>query len=302
MSLSWDPDDASSDEADRRTRLATWFSPSPGELAGLAVLLVGALVLSAVLWVQAVARPTTSEPSGGHGDTAGHDHATDGHGPAEIGVAMDADGTAAGHAPGVDEPADGRGRDDAAGRDPAGAVPGDDGAAAAAGGGPDEPGREPGTVVVHVTGAVHTAGVVALPAGARIGDAVTAAGGTSPDALFERVNLARLVADGEHIHVPREGDDPATLPPIGGVASAPGGGATGGAAGDQGSGEPAPVHLNRASAEELTALPGIGPARAEAIVTHREQHGPFATPGDLRAVSGIGEATFQRLAPLITVE
>jgi competence protein ComEA len=317
MSLSWDPDDAPTDEAGWRTRLGAWFAPAPAELAGLAVLLLGALVLSGVLWTQAVSRPTASGPPGGdpvgeHGDHGGHDEhgaaAVDGHGPDRIGVAMDADGTAAGIAPGVD-PAEGETNRDA--DDPGGDHGISDGAHGSGDGdglgGDEGEHREASvTVVVHVTGAVRTTGVVSLPAGARIGDAVMAAGGTSPDALVERVNLARVVVDGEHVHVPSEGDDPATLPPIGGGPSGPGsgGGGLGGAGTDGGPGaqETAPIHLNQASAAELETLPGIGPARAEAIITHREQQGPFATPGDLRAVSGIGEATFQRLAPLITVE
>ena len=139
---------------------------------------------------------------------------------------------------------------------------------------------------VHVTGAVLSPGLLTLPAGARVGDAVAAAGGALPDASLERVNLARPVADGEQVHVPRIGED-APPPSASGVTS-------------QGVLPDGRIDLNRASAEELATLPGIGPARAAAIIAAREEQ-PFAAPGDLRRVPGIGEATFQRLAPLVAV-
>lgn len=145
----------------------------------------------------------------------------------------------------------------------------------------------PAAVTVHVTGAVATPGLVTLPGGARVGDAVAAAGGATADADPERLNLARPVEDGEHVHLPRHGEV-APPPPADGI---PGGAVTGDGR----------VDINRATAAELETLPGIGPAKAAAVIRHREEHGPFAAPGDLRAVPGIGEATFQRLADLIVV-
>lgn len=152
-------------------------------------------------------------------------------------------------------------------------------------GGPGAASAEPRTVTVHVTGAVTAPGLVTLPAGSRVGDAVVAAGGTAWDADPERLNLARLVEDGEHIHLPRRGEGQ-NLPNDGDV--------TGAGIDPQGR-----IDINRASEHQLQELPGIGPAKAAAIVAHREEHGPFREPGDLRAVSGIGERTFQQLAELI---
>lgn len=152
-------------------------------------------------------------------------------------------------------------------------------------GGPGAASAGPRTVTVHVTGAVTTPGLVTLPAGSRVGDAVAAAGGTAWDADPERLNLARLVEDGEHVHLPRQGEVP--IAPNDGDVSA-------GGVDPQGR-----IDINRASEQELQELPGIGPAKAAAIVAHREEHGPFGEPGDLRAVSGIGERTFQQLAELI---
>src|SRR5690606_18063697 len=111
--------------------------------------------------------------------------------------------------------------------------------------------------------------------------AVQAAGGALPDAELEHVNLARLVEDGEHVHLARPGDRPPSTDTAGT---------------DVGATRPdGRIDLNRADTEELEQLPGIGPARAAAIIEHRANNGPFAAPGDLRAVPGIGEATFQRL-------
>lgn len=145
-----------------------------------------------------------------------------------------------------------------------------------------------GPLVVHVTGAVARPGVVTLDGGARVTDAIAAAGGASGDARLDLLNLARPLQDGEHIHLPREGEEP---PPASSAAGtdAPGGDPSG------------RIDLNTATAEQLQTLPGIGPAKAAEIVRHREEHGRFDVPGDLRDVPGIGEATFQRLADLVTV-
>jgi competence protein ComEA len=140
-------------------------------------------------------------------------------------------------------------------------------------------------LTVHVTGAVGDPGVVTVPAGARVSEAIAAAGDATDEAQLERLNLARPVRDGEQVHVPQDGEE---LPP---EATRPDGGTNGG---------DGPIDLNHADAAALERLPGIGPSRAAAIIEHREAHGPFEEPGDLRDVSGIGEATFQRLAEQVT--
>lgn len=162
---------------------------------------------------------------------------------------------------------------------PAPAAAGTEGAAGVGVAVPTVPGGA--VLLVHVTGAVATPGVVRAPDGARVVDVLELAGGALADADLGALNLARLVADGEQVVVPRVGE-----------ATAPG------AAGVRADGR---VDLNRASAEELEALPGIGPVIARRIVEHREREGPFATVGDLRAVPGIGEKTFQALADLLVV-
>lgn len=128
-------------------------------------------------------------------------------------------------------------------------------------------------VVVHVVGQVRTPGLVTLSSGARVADAVAAAGGALSSADLGAVNLARLVADGEQVRVPSPGE---TLP------AALSGGSAGGAVGGV-------VDLNTAGTDELESLPGIGPVLAERIVDWRTGHGRFASVDDLGEVSGIGE-------------
>lgn len=153
---------------------------------------------------------------------------------------------------------------------------------------PESSGSAAEVVVVHVAGAVLAPGVVTLPAGSRVHEAVTAAGGLAPDAVADAVNLAAIVADGQQVYVPHAGEG------VGGPASTatPTG---------SGSGPTGPVDLNHATAAELEVLPGIGPATAAAIVAHRDQHGPFASVEGLLDVPGIGPARLESLRELVTV-
>lgn len=129
--------------------------------------------------------------------------------------------------------------------------------------------REP--VVVHVAGAVAEPGMVEVPAGARVADAIEAAGGADPGIDLAGVNLARVVADGEQIV----------------VADAD--------AGDPAAAADGRVDVNRADADALEDVPGIGPVTAERLISHRRDHGPFTSDADLLAVPGIGEATLEQL-------
>lgn len=156
----------------------------------------------------------------------------------------------------------------------------------------------PTEVVAHAAGAVNAPGVYRLPVGARVDDLVRAAGGLAPDADPQRINLAAPLADGSRLYVPRIGepDPPAVVGPDGG-APAPGTGGDGGT----GDGPGALVDLNTAGEDELDTLPGVGPATAAAIVTFRDENGPFAAVDELLDVPGIGEAKLEQIRPLVTV-
>jgi len=145
-------------------------------------------------------------------------------------------------------------------------------------------------IVVYVVGAVIVPGVVQVPGGSRVLDAVAAAGGAASDADLARVNLAAKLADGQRVVVPRAGDPSAVLAPKdgGGVDPLP-------------SANVEPVDLNNATAIQLDALPGIGPATAAAIIAYRTQHGPFRTVDALGDVKGIGTGKLEQLRPLVTV-
>ncbi|WP_425428965.1 helix-hairpin-helix domain-containing protein [Streptomyces vietnamensis] len=143
-------------------------------------------------------------------------------------------------------------------------------------------------VVVDVGGKVRRPGVLTLPAGSRVADALRAAGGAEPGADLTGVNRARVLFDGEQVlvglpGVPTGGSDP---------GPGPGGGAGGGAPGT-------PLSLNTATAEQLDGLPGVGPVLAQHIVDHRTEHGGFRSVGELREVDGIGERRFADLEPLV---
>lgn len=132
-------------------------------------------------------------------------------------------------------------------------------------------------VVVHVAGAVAAPGVYELPEGARVHDAVLAAGGPVSGADVDQLNLAALLADGQKVYVPHEGE---RVPDLGESAS-----------------QPLILSLNRASAQELEALPGIGPVLAGRIVAYRAANGPFRHVDDLINVSGIGPKLLEQLRP-----
>ena len=125
-------------------------------------------------------------------------------------------------------------------------------------------------LVIHVTGAVKNPGVIDIPEGARVYEAIERAGGFTAEAQSDSVNLARFLVDGEHLLIPAIGDDQAA------VASAPG-----------------RISLSLASPGELETLPGVGPAISARIVAWREANGPFRRVDDVLAVSGIGPATLE---------
>ncbi|HEU0189740.1 MAG TPA: ComEA family DNA-binding protein [Mycobacterium sp.] len=162
-------------------------------------------------------------------------------------------------------------------------------------------------VVVSVVGLVHRPGLTTLTPGARIADALDAAGGALDGADTTGLNMARQLVDGEQIVVgiaPPRGQPAVLGSSVTGGSDGPAGPSA--AAGPPRGPEPAkpavgPINLNTATVQQLDALPGIGPVTAAAIVAWRETHGKFGTVDQLGEVDGIGPARLERLRALVRV-
>lgn len=133
-------------------------------------------------------------------------------------------------------------------------------------------------VVVYVSGAVASPGVLTLPASSRVIDAITAAGGATPEADLESINLARILVDGEQIRVGIVGESP----PAASEAGTPAGTC---------------VRLTTATEAELQTLPGIGPALAQRIISYRATHPRLSTVEELDDVPGIGPSLIEKIRP-----
>lgn len=157
---------------------------------------------------------------------------------------------------------------------------------------PPSPTPTPRPIRVYVSGEVAVEAVYELPAGSIVADAVEMAGAFTEEAAADLVNLAQPLADGMHVHIPAAGEEEAgsERPIISGPASS-------GAASDG-----ARININTASLEELDTLPGVGPATAQKIIDYRETSGLFEHVEEIMEVSGIGEAKFEQMEELITVE
>ena len=184
---------------------------------------------------------------------------------------------------------------------PTGGAPSRDGQAGAGGSGGTAGAAQPGgsVVVVHVVGQVNRPGLVQLRQGARVADAITAAGGARHGADVSVLNLARLVQDGEQIRVPKPGETLVAAPGSGTSGGAASGGASGASGGSAAGG--APVSLNAADAAALDTLPGVGPVLAQRIVDWRTEHGRFTSVDELGEVSGIGDKLMAQLRPKVTL-
>ncbi len=141
-------------------------------------------------------------------------------------------------------------------------------------------------IVVAVAGRVQRPGLVRLPPGARVADAIEAAGGPLPGTDLSFVNLARKLVDGELLLI-------GVTPPPGAVVDPGGLTGPGGPVG--------PVNLNTASLEALQTLPGVGPVTAQHIVEYRSKHNGFSSVSELRQVDGIGDTRYAQLKDLVTV-
>ncbi len=142
--------------------------------------------------------------------------------------------------------------------------------------------KKPLKVVVHVCGAVKVPGVYELSGSKRVTDAIQVAGGPTPDANLDALNLAAKLVDGQKIYVPKEGES--ISPTLSGNGTVDG-----------------PINLNTASVEQLDKLPGIGPVLAQRIIEYRESNGDFKSIDDLQKVEGIGPKKFEQIKDRVTV-
>jgi competence protein ComEA len=138
---------------------------------------------------------------------------------------------------------------------------------------------------VYVSGAVHRPDVYTLPPESIVKDALVAAGGATDEADLDRINLALPVADGQHIYVPRMGEENPPVPSPSAASPSDG-----------------KININTADSAALEALPGIGPVTAQRIIDHRLANGPFTQIEEIMDVSGIGPATFEKIKDLIVTE
>lgn len=144
-----------------------------------------------------------------------------------------------------------------------------------------QPTATPAPLVVYVTGSVaDSETTVTVPAGSRVRDAIDAAGGALNDADLSRVNLAGILRDGDHVHVPSTMDNAAVPTPLNAGI----------------------VYVNTATVDELVMLPGVGEAIAERIINYREENGPFASLADLDEISGIGPAMLEEIAEKVSFD
>lgn len=161
--------------------------------------------------------------------------------------------------------------------------------------------NQQGSVTVDVAGAVRHPGVLRMPQGARVQDAVQKAGGVLPGANASAVNLAAELQDGQQVLIPGKSGAaspvninafPANSPA---VESIPGE-----TKGKKGTKSPSqPVNINQANAVELQSVPGVGPVMAQRIIQYRSSHGAFQSPDDLDAVQGIGAKKLEKMKPWI---
>lgn len=140
-------------------------------------------------------------------------------------------------------------------------------------------------IVIDVKGSVQNPGIYTMKDGERIDDAINKAGGFTKNAEVTAVNLAQKVTDEMVVYVPSEGEKELTSIPVGGTDTE----------------KSALININNAQSEELQKLNGVGPSKAEAIITYREENGPFKAPEDIMNVSGFGEKSFEKIKEQITV-
>ena len=150
--------------------------------------------------------------------------------------------------------------------------------------------EEKNLIKVYVTGEVNSAGVIELEEGARIEDAIEGAGGITSNANLKNINLAYEVTDGEKIYIPNISEQEEDAEEVTVLTE------------NTSSSSKGKININKATVSELTSIPGVGNSTAEKIVSYRDKNGKFSSIEDVKNVSGIGDAKYEKLKDYITVK
>ena len=160
----------------------------------------------------------------------------------------------------------------------------------------DENVTETDEILVHVSGCVKEEKIVSLPDGSRINDAIEAAGGLTKDADLSNVNLAYILEDGEKIYIPKKGEE------LSEISSSLIVNNSSNSSNNSSLSKSTKVNINKATQSELETSPGIGPSTALKIVTYRNENGKFKSIEDIKNVSGIGDAKYEKMKDYITIK
>ncbi len=164
-----------------------------------------------------------------------------------------------------------------------------------------EESKEEEKIVVHITGAVNKEGIVELQEGARIADAIEKAGGTKENADIKNINLATILEDGVKVHIPTVEETQANNENINVEDNASSQINTGTKEFTSNTKTQGKININTATEEELDTLPGIGPSTAAKIIDYRKENGKFKNIEEIKEVSGIGDAKYEKIKELIII-
>lgn len=162
-----------------------------------------------------------------------------------------------------------------------------------------ENGNVEGEIVIHMTGAVQKTGILVLPEGARIADAIDASGGPTESADLDEVNLAYVLQDGQKVYIPSK-EDKVKLESKAYIMNGSGNNVIVQEVNEKGGNKK--VNINTATQSELENLPGVGEAIASRIIEYRQQNGKFSKIEDLQNVKGIGDAKFNNMKEYVMVQ